>query len=53
MEMWKEKRTMGPNNIKWWKCEDDMTVECSERVRRKHEELDEENFFDRMCRHNC
>ena len=21
---WKEKRTMGPNNIKWWKCKDEM-----------------------------
>ena len=35
MKKWKEKRTMGPNNIKWWMCKDDMMVECSERVRRK------------------
>ena len=27
-------RTMGRTNIKWWKCKDDMMVECSERVRR-------------------
>ena len=34
MKKWKVKRTMGPKNIKWWKCKDDMMVECSERVRR-------------------
>ena len=33
---------MGPNNIKLWKCKDDMTVEYMERVRRKSEELDAE-----------
>ena len=33
---------MGPNNIKWWKCKDDMMVEYRERVRRKYEELDAE-----------
>ena len=33
---------MGPNNIKLWKCNDDMTVEYMERVRRKYEELDAE-----------
>ena len=33
---------MGPNNIKWWKCKDDMTVEYRERARRKYEELDAE-----------
>ena len=33
---------MGPNNIKWWKCKDEMTVEYRERVRRKYEELDSE-----------
>ena len=33
---------MGPNNIKWWKCKDEMMVECRERVRRKYEELDAE-----------
>ena len=33
---------MGPNNIKLWKCKDDMTVEYMERVRRKYEELDAE-----------
>ena len=42
MKKCKEKRTMGPNNIKWWKCKDEMTVECRERVRRKYEELDAE-----------
>ena len=31
---------MGPNNIKLWKCKDDMTVEYRERVKRKYEELD-------------
>ena len=40
MKKWKEKRTMGPKNIKWWKCKDEMTVEYGERVRRKYEELD-------------
>ena len=39
---WKEKRTMGPHNIKWWKCKDDMMVECRERVRSKYEDLDAE-----------
>ena len=34
MKKWKEMRTMGPNDIKWWKYKDDMMVECSERVRR-------------------
>ena len=33
---------MGPKNIKWWKCKDDMMVEYKERVRRKYEELDAE-----------
>ena len=42
MKKWKEKRTMGPKNIKWWKCKDEMTVEYRERVRRKYEELDAE-----------
>ena len=23
MKKWKDKRTMGPNNIKCWKCEDE------------------------------
>ena len=31
---------MGPTNIKWWKCKDEMMVEYLERVRRKYEELD-------------
>ena len=30
---------MGPNNIKWWKCKDEMMVEYRERLRRKYEEL--------------
>ena len=42
MKKWKEKRTMGPNNIKWRKCNDDMMVESRKRVRRKYEELDAE-----------
>ena len=42
MKKCKEKRTMGPNNIKWWKCKDEMMVECRQRVRRKYEELDAE-----------
>ena len=33
---------MGPKNIKWWKCKDEMMVEYGERVRRKYEELDAE-----------
>ena len=27
MKKWKEKRTMGPNHIKWWTCKDEMIVE--------------------------
>ena len=43
MKKWKEKRTMGPKNIKWWKCsKDEMMVEYREKVRRKYEELDSE-----------
>ena len=42
MKKWKEKRTMGPKNIKWWKCKDEMMTEYRERVRRKYEELDAE-----------
>ena len=42
MKKWKEKRTMGPKNIKWWKGKDEMMVEYRERVRRKYEELDAE-----------
>ena len=42
MKKWKEKRTMGPKNIKWWKCKDEMMVEYREKVRRKYEELDAE-----------
>ena len=42
MKKCKEKRTMGPKNIKWWKCKDDMMLECRERVKRKYEELDSE-----------
>ena len=33
---------MGPNNIKWWKCKDEMMVEFREWVRSKYEELDVE-----------
>ena len=33
---------MGPKNIKWWKCKDEMMVEYKERARRKYEELDAE-----------
>ena len=40
MKKWKEKRSMGPNNINWWKCKDEMVVEYRERVRRKYDELD-------------
>ena len=42
MKKWKDKRTMGPKNIKWWKCKDEMVVEYMERVRRTYEELDPE-----------
>ena len=42
MKKWKEERTMGPKNIKWWKCKYEMMVEYRERVRRKYEELDAE-----------
>ena len=42
MKKWKEKRTMGPKNIKWCKCNDDMMVEYMERVRRRYKELDAE-----------
>ena len=33
---------MGPNNIKWGKCKDDMMVEYRERVIRKYKVLDAE-----------
>ena len=42
MKKWKEKRTMGSKNIKWWKCRDEMMAEYRKRVRRKYEELDSE-----------
>ena len=42
MKKWKEKRTMGPKNIKWWKCKDEKMAEYRKRVRRKYEELDSE-----------
>ena len=42
MKKWKEKRIMGQKNIKWWKCKDEMMIECRERVMRKYEELDTE-----------
>ena len=42
MKKWKEKRTMGPKNIKWWKCKDGKMAEYRKRVRRKYEELDSE-----------
>ena len=40
LKKWKEKMTMGPTNIKWWRCKDEMMVEYRERVRRKYEEID-------------
>ena len=40
IKKWKEKRTMRPKNIKWWKSKDEMMVVYRERVRRKLEELD-------------
>ena len=40
MKKRKDKRTMGPTNIKWWKCKDEMMVEYRERIRRKYDELD-------------
>ena len=44
MKKWKEKRTMGPKNFKWWTCKDEIMVEYRERVsrKRKYEELDAE-----------
>ena len=42
MNKCKEKKTVGPNNIKWRKCKDDMMVEYRERVRRMYQELDVE-----------
>ena len=39
MKTWKEKRTMGPKNIKWWKCNDETMVEYMDRVRRRYDEL--------------
>ena len=51
MKKWKEKRTMGPKNVKWWKCKDRMMVENRERVSRKYEELDaEKRTVDGECR---
>ena len=43
MKKWKEKRTMGPNDIKWWKCKDEMTLEYRERVRIKNDEWTQYN----------
>ena len=40
MKKWKEKRTMGPKNIKWWKWKDEMMVSYREMVRRMNEELE-------------
>ena len=42
MKKWKDKRTLGPKNIKWWKCKDEMMAKYRERVMRKYEELDSE-----------
>ena len=42
MKKWKEKRTMGPKNIKWRKCKNETMVEYREKVRRKYEKLDAE-----------
>ena len=28
---------MGPKNIKWWKCNDEMMVKYRERVRRRYD----------------
>ena len=42
MKKWNEKRTMGPKDIKWWKCNDELMVEYRERVRRKYAEIDAE-----------
>ena len=42
LKKWKEKRIIGPNNIKWWKCKDEMMVEYRHRVWRENEELDAE-----------
>ena len=42
MKKFKEKMTMGPKNIKWWKCKDEIMVDYRERVRMKYEELDAE-----------
>ena len=39
MKKWEEKRAMGPNNIMWWKCKDDMVEEYRERVGMKYGEL--------------
>ena len=33
---------MGPKDIKWWMCNDEMMVEYRERVRRKYAEIDAE-----------
>ena len=42
MKKWKEKRTKGPTNSKWWKCKNEMMVGYRERVRGTFEELDAE-----------
>ena len=39
---WKDKRTTGPKNIKWWKCKDEMMVEYRDNIWRRYEELDAE-----------
>ena len=56
---------MGPKNIKWWKCKDEMMIENRERARRKYEELEAEkgtvegdwrkykDAFDRVAEELC
>ena len=56
---------MGPKNIKWWKCKDEMMIENRERARRKYDELEAEkgtvegdwrkykDAFDRVAEELC
>ena len=37
MKKWKEKKSMGPKNIKWWKCKDDMRGLDAKRIIRQNE----------------
>ena len=42
MQKKKQAKTVGRRTIKWWRCKDDVAVDCKERVTVKYEEHSEE-----------